>query len=90
MPRRRAFRDTSSVVLGLFAVLAARLLAAPTPPTNLIAHVSGDSVALAWSAPGPVLGYRLQAGTASGLSNVADLEVGSIVQLTATSVPPGT
>ena len=46
---------------------------------------------LTWNAAGGgVTAYRLEAGTAPGLSNVASSVVGAATSLTATAVPPGT
>ncbi len=74
----------------VFAIGISR--AAPAPPSNLSAQVSGNTVNLTWSAPveSTLTGFRLQAGTAPGLSNVADVILGVTTQLTATSVPSGT
>ena len=80
-------------------VLAALLLASPfavsvsavpEAPSNLAAQVVGDSVILTWTAPGaPVIGYLLEAGSATGLSNVVSSFVGPTPSLTATTVPDG-
>ena len=66
--------------------------AVPGPPTNLTAQVSGTTVILAWVGPAgvTVIGFRIQAGTAPGLSNVANLVVGTAPGLTAPNVPNGT
>jgi hypothetical protein len=47
-------------------------------PTDLMATVSGSQVGLTWNPPfqGPVLGYTIEVGTASGLSNVASVVSG--------------
>jgi predicted RNA-binding protein with TRAM domain len=67
------------------------LAAAPAAPTNLVVTVTGSTVALTWTAPpGVVFGYRLEAGTAPGLSNVASSLVGTATTFTATAVPAGT
>jgi uncharacterized protein YkwD len=64
---------------------------APSPPTNLVAQVTGSTVTITWSAPpGTVTGYRLEAGSASGLSNIADMPLGPVPLLSVSSVPPGT
>jgi hypothetical protein len=54
--------------------------------------VNGSSVSLTWSVPstGPVIGYRLEAGSASGLSDVANTLIGPAPSLSAAVVPPGT
>src|SRR6266511_5252689 len=83
-------RLSAIAALIVFAIGISR--AAPAPPSNLSAQVSGNTVNLTWSAPvgSTLTGFRLQAGTAPGLSNVADVILGVTTQLTATSVPSGT
>ena len=84
MPRRRRqIADAWFAACVFLALLTLTVHAAPAPPTNLTAQESGDTVVLSWSASaGTVLGYRLQAGTAAGLSDVADVAVGTVVQVT--------
>ena len=62
----------------------------PGAPT-LTASVSGNTVVLSWApAAGPAaLSYFLEAGTATGLSNVFNGNVGNTTQLSA-AAPPGT
>jgi hypothetical protein len=66
--------------------------AVPSAPSNLAAQVLGTTVTLTWTPSflGPVLGYRLEAGSASGLSNLANTILGVIPSLTAAAVPNGT
>jgi hypothetical protein len=72
------------------AALLITLEAVPAPPTNLAAHVSGNVVTLSWTAPvGAISGFRLEAGTAPGLSNVAIVTLGLTTTLSA-SAPAGT
>jgi hypothetical protein len=57
-------------------------------PSNLRATVNGSTVALAWDgAPGAT--YLLEAGSAPGLANLFNGNVGGVTSLT-TSAPPGT
>jgi hypothetical protein len=66
--------------------------AAPEPPTGLGAAVSGSVVTLTWS-PAPTgcraLTYVVQAGSASGLSDLALFSLGGVTSLSV-SAPPGT
>ncbi|MEZ5293881.1 MAG: fibronectin type III domain-containing protein [Vicinamibacterales bacterium] len=66
----------------------------PGAPTNLSATVSaGRTVSIAWSAPatgGAVTSYRLEAGSASGLANIAVVPLAaSPTGIVAPNVPPG-
>jgi hypothetical protein len=57
-------------------------------PTNLIAEVGGFSVGFGWSPPaGPVMGYKLEAGSAPGLSNIASVVLGPTPFFMASGVP---
>ena len=65
---------------------------APTAPTGLAATVSGSTVVLTWTAPtsgGVPTSYILQAGSVSGLSNLANGNIGPGLSFTAPNVPPG-
>ena len=66
---------------------------APLAPTALAATVSGSSVALAWQAPAggcPATAYVVQAGSAPGLSNLANISTGSpSTTFAASGVGPG-
>jgi hypothetical protein len=63
----------------------------PTNPANLQALVSGGVVTLTWTPPaGPGLtGYRLEAGSAAGLSNLAVINIGPTTAFSV-SAPRGT
>jgi hypothetical protein len=53
---------------------------APNAPSGLTATASGSSVTLTWSAPtsgDPVQSYVIEAGTASGLANLASFSTGN-------------
>jgi hypothetical protein len=71
----------------------AAAIEAPGGPANLSAVVTGDSVTLAWSAPtsgDPVLSYVLEAGSASGASNLATLVTSTATMFSATGIGAGT
>jgi predicted phage tail protein len=64
----------------------------PNAPGNLSSNVSGNAVTLTWAAPAAgcaPTGYVVQAGSASGLSNLAVINLGNVSTLSA-SAPPGT
>jgi predicted phage tail protein len=71
----------------------ATVITAPGSPRQLAVSVTAASVTLSWSAPeggGPASSYVLAAGTASGLSNVANVVTGNTATtFTATGVPSG-
>ena len=83
----RRFLAPAVILVGL----GSHLGAAPAAPTNLVAVVNGSAVTLTWTAPPTLItGYRLQAGTAPGLSNAADMIIGATPSFSMTSVPAGT
>jgi hypothetical protein len=64
----------------------------PGAPLNLSGVAVGTTVTLAWNQPaigGSVSTYVIEAGTASGLSNVVSAAVGQITSLGVGGVPPG-
>lgn len=67
---------------------------APGAPTGLAATVSGTSVSLSWRAAiagCTPTGYVLEAGSASGLSNLANVNTGSpVTSFSASGIAPGT
>lgn len=66
----------------------------PGAPTGLAGTVIGSALALTWQAPTgacPALDYGIQAGDASGRSNLAQLDtLSTSTAFVAASVPPGT
>jgi predicted phage tail protein len=66
----------------------------PGAVTQLVFQVSGNNVLLTWTAPGSgdtPSGYVVEAGTATGLSNLGQFPTGSAGQFVIVSgVPPGT
>jgi hypothetical protein len=64
---------------------------APAAPTNVAASITGGAVQLTWATPGGACApthYLVQAGSASGLSDLAQVTVGG--QGLAANAPPGT
>jgi fibronectin-binding autotransporter adhesin len=64
--------------------------AVPDAPVLLPGTLAADTLTLTWRAPGnaPVRNYRLFAGTAPGLANLAVLDVGAVTAFL-TPIPPG-
>lgn len=65
----------------------------PSPPLALtLTSIGGGTVDIAWtpSATGVPTSYVLEAGSATGLANIANADVGPQTTMTATSVPDGT
>ena len=70
--------------------LGVALSAVPTAPANLTVQVTGSTVSLVWTpSTGEVLGYLLEAGSGSGLSDKAQELLGSTPALTVPGVPDG-
>ena len=64
----------------------------PGPPTSFSATVAGRTVTLNWQAPSTgaaPTGYRLEAGSSSGGSDLAVFQTGTVPGLTVTDVPDG-
>jgi hypothetical protein len=77
-----------------FAGRVLKIVAAdqPAPPTAFSAMVAGRTVTLNWLAPAAgarLSGYRIEAGSSTGASNLATLQTGLTSSLTVTDVPDG-
>lgn len=78
------------VVAASSVAYRATLSAVPSAPANLTADVVLNSVSLTWSpASGEVLGYRIEAGSASGLRDVASTLVAPVASFAVSGVPDG-
>jgi hypothetical protein len=82
-----ASSDATLLIIGTLACTAA-----PNPPANLVGVVSGSTVTLAWSpSTGAATSYVVEAGSASGLANLANFDTGASTATTqATGVGVGT
>ncbi|MDH4065021.1 MAG: fibronectin type III domain-containing protein, partial [Acidobacteriota bacterium] len=69
-------------------VLVGGVGAAPTPPTNLDASITGNAVTLTWDPSAGAAGYIVEAGSAAGASNLAAVAVPATT-FTAMGVPSG-
>ena len=69
--------------------LAAGVSVPPAAPANLASVVNGATLRLSWNRPAAAQGYRLEAGSASGLADLFNGEVGDVASLERL-VPPRT
>jgi hypothetical protein len=86
-------RLRSIAALLLVAVLATASTALaqilPATPTGLSAQVVGATVTLSWDAAFLATGYRIEAGSGPGLSNLGQLSAGAATALAVPGVPVG-
>ena len=61
----------------------------PTAPAGLVAIVNGGTVRLSWNRSVGAQGYRLEAGTAAGLADLVNADMGDQTAFQGL-VPPGT
>jgi glucose/arabinose dehydrogenase len=61
----------------------------PATPTGFAMHANGQSVDVTWNRAVGATSYRLEAGSASGLADLFDGDVGDVDRIQ-TLVPPGT
>jgi hypothetical protein len=79
------------LVIAIALVVAAPAAAQGTPPSNLQASVAGNVLTLSWQAPSAlVVRYQIEAGTASGLSDIATVPVGATTTSLSVAVPNAT
>jgi hypothetical protein len=64
--------------------------APPAPPVSLTSSVSGAAVALTWQPGSGASSYVVEAGSSSGLSDLASIDTGSSGTSFSASAPPGT
>ncbi len=86
-------RLRSIVGVVLVAVLATASVALaqifPAVPAGLTAQVVGSTVTLSWDASFQATGYRIEAGSAPGLTNLGQLSAGAATTLAVPGVPAG-
>ena len=90
--RVRARNATGVSLPSAEVMLIAGSVPAPPSSPSLSHTVSGSTVTLSWAAPafGPVTEYIVEAGSATGLSNLAVSRVGNVLTQSFAGVPPGT
>jgi predicted phage tail protein len=86
--------EASSEVLVSVGDAAAPASGVPGPPSGLAGAVTGSGLTLSWSSPvtgGRPRGYRIEAGSSSGLSNLSNLATGTTATtFSASGIPAGT
>jgi hypothetical protein len=91
----RARRQSIGLIVAAAVLLcgsAVRLFAVPSAPINLSAIVVGSTVTLTWNSTSvqPLFGHRLEAGSASQLSNLARVLISPATAFVTHDVPAGT
>jgi hypothetical protein len=87
--RPRSISSTAAIALALAVGSVSRIAAAPAAPVLSPAQITGSTVTLSWTVPLGTTGIRLEAGTAPGSTNAANVVLGALSGYTATSVPAG-
>jgi hypothetical protein len=72
------------------ACSAPALATGPEAPTTITHVVNGRRVTVTWSSVPGVVDYQVEAGTATGLLNLAELRVGATTSFSLDNVPSGT
>jgi hypothetical protein len=86
-----ADQPASSVTVDTGGACAyAALATPPSEPTEFTATVDGHRVTLSWSEVPAVIGYEVEGGSSTGLSDLARLSTPATPQLVVNDVPAGT
>lgn len=78
-----------AAILAFVVALSSPIRAVPAAPANLQTVVSGTTVSFTWTASTGASSYRLEAGSAPGLSNLASLTVPASPSYSVPNVPAG-
>ena len=87
MRLRSTFGFVLVAVLCTTSAALAQIL--PAVPSGLTAQVVGSAVTLSWDASFEATGYRIEAGSSPGLTNLGQLSAGGATTLSVPGVPAG-
>jgi len=90
LSKARSFAYLTASTLAFAVLWHAEINAVPATPVLSQPQVMAATVTLSWTLPFGSTAIRLQAGTAPGLSNVANVVFAAISTYTVTAVPNGT
>jgi hypothetical protein len=74
----------------LVCVVATTASAQPAAPANLHWSIDGNTVTFTWTPVAAAGGYRLDAGSGPGATDIATLAIGATSRYSVPDVPPGT